>query len=121
MRYITAAAFRAALEQSGRQSSRVKDLVGLVLIRSSATFEAGRLRQALQMTFEGRGTHALPAALPTPPVDWGPAYRRLAHEVGLDPDIHEGYRLAAAFLDSLLGGIVPNGALWNRVLGQWTE
>ncbi|MGI8690794.1 MAG: nucleotidyl transferase AbiEii/AbiGii toxin family protein, partial [Thermomicrobiales bacterium] len=106
---------------SDRRSSRVKDLVDLVLIRSAIAFEAGRLHGALHATFAQRGTHPLPAALPPPPADWGPAYRRLARAVGLDPDLRIGFALAAAFLDPILAGTVSDRARWEPLHGAWEE
>lgn len=48
----------------GRQSSRVKDLVDLVLIKHAMTADAVRLRAALLGVFEARGQQALPDVLP---------------------------------------------------------
>ena len=67
----------------GRPSTRVKDLIDLVLIPSLFPFEASRLRSALRTTFGARGTHPIPSTLPLPPADWRSGYRRLAAEVGL--------------------------------------
>jgi hypothetical protein len=103
----------------GRGSTRVKDLVDLVLIRSHTSCDAGRLRAALQAVFAGRGAHALPSALPAPPADWGPPYRRLATEVGLAPDLATGHALAAAFLDPVLAAALPAGARWEPGRGAW--
>jgi hypothetical protein len=105
----------------GRASSRVKDLIDVVLMRSAATFEAGNVRQALAATFLHRDTHPLPTALPTPPADWGPAYRRMARGVGLDPDVRTGFALAAAFLDPILAESVSDRARWNLLHSVWQE
>lgn len=102
-----------------RRSSRVKDLVDLVLIRSAAAVDAGRLREAIGGTFAQRGTHAVPTALPPPPPDWGPAYRATAAATGLDPDLVVGHRLAASFLDPVLGDEVADGARWEPTRGAW--
>lgn len=102
-----------------RQSSRVKDLIDLVVLRSAARFEAGRLRRALRMTFERRGTDVIPSNLALPPAAWGPAYRRLAGELGLDPDVLTGHQLAAAFLDPVLSGTAPDHARWDPLQGNW--
>jgi len=104
-----------------RRSSRVKDLIDLVLIRSAIAFNAGNMRQALATTFAGRATHPLPAALPLPPADWGPAYRRLARAVGLDPEVRSGFALAATFLNPLLAGTVSDRARWEPLHGTWEE
>ncbi|MGH2533367.1 MAG: nucleotidyl transferase AbiEii/AbiGii toxin family protein [Thermomicrobiales bacterium] len=57
-----------------REKSRVKDLVDLVLIPSTARFGAGRLREAIDLTFTSRNTHAVPVALPSPPATWAVAF-----------------------------------------------
>jgi hypothetical protein len=85
-------------------STRVKDLIDLVLIQSHAVLKASRLRQALRLTFDSRGSHALPVTLPPPPSDWTYTYRQMAVAVGLDSDLSVGYRLAAALLDPSSGG-----------------
>jgi hypothetical protein len=85
-------------------SSRVRDLVDLVLIGRSVTLDGTRLRAALRGTFEGRRQHPVPGSLPRPPASWAVAYRKLATEVGLAPDLADGHRAAAALLDPILGG-----------------
>lgn len=103
----------------GRHSSRVKDLVDLVLIRSHVALQARSLRFALLTVFEHRGSHRLPAKLPLPPPEWGPPYRKMASLVGLSPELWDGHRLAAAFLDPVLDGSVSDGAYWYPDAGIW--
>jgi hypothetical protein len=104
----------------GRQaSSRVKDLVDLVLVKRSMTLDAARLRRALEVTFESRGRQALPGSLPPPPSDWAVAYRKQAAEVGIDTDVRVGVSEAAALLDPVLAGL-GNGQ-WYPELGRWSE
>jgi predicted nucleotidyltransferase component of viral defense system len=67
---------------TGLASTRVKDLIDLVLVKSLASLDANRLRESLQRTFETRKRQPLPKTLRPPPADWAPAYRRLATEVG---------------------------------------
>lgn len=95
----------------GLTSTRVKDLVDLVLVKSFASLDADRLRESLAETFEKRRQHQLPEALPPPPPDWAPAYRRMASELGLDPDLAAGHSEAAALIDPILAG-------WAR--GRWS-
>ncbi len=73
-----------------RENTRVKDLADLVLLITSGLLDAMRVRTALHATFETRGTHALPDALPSPPPGWAAAYAALAQE----------YALPAATLDA---------------------
>lgn len=59
----------------GRSSSRVKDLIDLVLVKQSiqldaVQLDAERLRTALVGVFEGRKQQALPEAFPPPPPEW---------------------------------------------------
>lgn len=100
-------------------STRTKDLIDLVLIPSLFPFQAGRLRTALQTTFGARSTHPLPASLPPPPPGWGTAYRKLAAEVGLPPEVATGHHQAALFLDPLLGGSVADDARWDPGALTW--
>jgi predicted nucleotidyltransferase component of viral defense system len=87
----------------GHPSSRVKDLVDLVLIQRSTALDRRRLRSALVGTFEGRRRQPLPARLPAPPAEWAVPYRKLATEVGLDGDLAAGFRETASLLDPVLG------------------
>ena len=103
----------------GRASTRVKDLIDLVLIPAHFAFEAGRLRGALDATFAARAIQPLPSALPPPPDEWHLGYRRMAAEVGLDPELSAGYEKARAFLDPLLGGTIPDGARWDPARRPW--
>lgn len=104
---------------AGNPSTRVKDLIDLATMASLFGFQASRLRRTLETTFASRGTHALPTALPSPPPQWRVAYRRMAVEVGLDPDMSAGHRQAGAFLDPVLSGIVPDDARWDPARYTW--
>jgi hypothetical protein len=95
---------------TGVASTRVKDLVDIVLIKSFATVDADRLAEALSRTFGVRDQQALPATLPAPPAVWSVPYSRLAKEVGLTEDIDAGHEEASAFLDPVLA---------NRARGRW--
>lgn len=92
-------------------SSRVKDLVDLVVIANTTVLDAERLREATQDIFRQRATHETPTAVPAPPDDWAPPWRRLVANLPADVDINAGHRAAAAFLDPVLAGDVR--------LGRW--
>jgi len=86
-------------------STRVKDLIDLVLIATSSSLQAEDLADALAKTFTDRATHAPPRAFPKPPDDyWPKAYAKMAARVGLDPTLGAGHALAAVFLDPVLSG-----------------
>lgn len=100
-------------------SSRVKDLIDLVMISSFFALNAGRLWQALKAIFVARGSHPLPTALPLPPPLWRTAYRKTATEVGLDVDMAAGYEHVKAFLDPVLARTMPDTAQWDPVKHRW--
>lgn len=99
-------------------SSRVKDLIDIILMSELAAFDFDRLREAVLRVFEARATHELPASLPTPPRDWARPYRALAEEVGFDPELSVGHRLAASFLDPVIADD-PGLARWDAQALEW--
>lgn len=103
----------------GHPSTRVKDLIDLVMISSPFGFQATRVSRALKVTFEGRNTHPLPASLSPPPSQWRPAYRRMAAEVRFDPDMAVGYERVKVFLNPILAGAVPDHAQWSPTQQRW--
>jgi hypothetical protein len=103
----------------GAGSSRVKDLVDLVLVKSFASLEAERLHEALTGTFDARSKHSLSKELPSPPPDWGPAFRKLASEVGIEPDVTAAHAEAAALIDPVLAG--RNHGHWSPDRGEWID
>jgi hypothetical protein len=99
-------------------STRVKDLIDLVLIGTSSTLDAATLARALADTFDRRAQHDLPNSLPAPPAEWATPYAVLAREVGLPTDLAEAFRVASAVLDPVLTAAVTAGA-WDRAKGDW--
>jgi hypothetical protein len=103
-----------------RPSTRVKDLVDLVLLSTMNAFRARDLEAALQRTFSARATHPLPTALPEPPTEWAGPYRRLAQSLSIPTDSRDGHRIVAAFLDPILDGTTGDDAWWGESSGQWS-
>ena len=101
-------------------SSRVKDLIDIVLISELSPFELDTLREAIVRLFDLRATHSLPASVPAPPRDWATPYRALAEELGLDPDPTVGHRLSATFLDPVLAR-EPGPMHWSPEELQWQD
>ncbi len=102
---------------SGAPSSRVKDLIDLVIVALEMSVDARRLREALEVTFQARDQQPLPSALPPPPGDWTVPYGRAAREVGIDPDPAVGHAVAAALLNPVLSGEAEGR--WEPALGDW--
>ncbi len=64
-------------------SSRVKDVIDILLIARNQSFQRSILHRAIQATFAFYQTHPLPSALPDPPSSWMAPYRKLIRGVDL--------------------------------------
>jgi Nucleotidyl transferase AbiEii toxin, Type IV TA system len=105
--------------EGGRASTRVKDLVDLVLIAELSSLDAVTLRREIESVFERRGAQA-PSSLSSPAPDWALPFGRLAEEVGISADLDAGHQDAAAMLDPVLGGKVTDGE-WSRSGRAWVQ
>jgi hypothetical protein len=85
----------------GRENSRVKDLLDVVLLQELAFADVAAVRTAVEATFAKRATHAFPKRIVVPEQSWAAEYRRLAKDVGLEPDVATVDR-AVASLDRLV-------------------
>lgn len=99
-------------------SSRVKDLIDIVLMSELASYEFSGLRDVIVRLFDTRATHEPPASVPAPPREWARPYRTLADEVGLDPDPAVGHHLVAAFLNPVLSAATGPGR-WDAEALEW--
>jgi len=104
----------------GMASTRVKDLVDLVLICTGESPEAGTLRRALRETFAARTTHPLPTVLPPPPALWTVPYAKMASEVDIEENVGAAHRTSARFLDPVLSGVISDAAVWDLATQTWT-
>jgi len=91
---------------SGRQNTRSKDLVDLVLLIERGLQDVDAIRQALQATFTTRATHPLPQTLNPPPEAWATEFEGMAAEAGLSTtDYLEAFeRLQTFWTDHGLSG-----------------
>ncbi len=103
--------------QSGRESTRPKDLVDILLIAASEQLDAAALREALDVTFSQREQQQLPSSLPPPPESWREPYRRLATEVDVEAELNDAFAEAAAFLDPILAGRTTG--IWDPQRHSW--
>jgi hypothetical protein len=103
---------------NGRPSSRVKDLVDLVLLSGYRPIEANALATVLDAVFHARATHELPKSFAPPPRDWLEPYKKLSETLPITSDVNEGHARVAAFLDPLLAG-AENGNWWDAATRAW--
>jgi hypothetical protein len=101
------------------QSTRVKDLIDLVLIAALASVDAERVTAALVEVFSVRGLQAVPPAFPRPPSSWQQPYATLARTIGLPPDLEAGHARVATFLNPILGPMSLRGAVWDPARQRW--
>jgi predicted nucleotidyltransferase component of viral defense system len=110
-------AYTATYGARGQESTRVKDLVDLVLIADLVELDAARLGEALEVAFGGRAMQSAPAAMPPPPESWARPYAELAQAVGIPPDLAEGYTAAAGLLDPILAS--RPARRWDPKVKRW--
>lgn len=103
--------------QSGRESTRPKDLVDILLIIGTEQLDAAQLREALETTFHERAQQPLPSSLPPPPENWREPYPRLATEVDVEPELDNAYTEAAACLDPIFAGRTTG--VWDPQRRTW--
>lgn len=72
-----------SLPRRERPNSRVRDLVDIVLLLDYGLPNKKSIINALEATFERRGTHSLPDKLLPPPASWEASYQKLADECGV--------------------------------------
>ena len=89
------------LPRVGRENTRVKDLVDLVLLIERTRLDAARLPKAILETFQRRKTHGIPPALIPPPASWSGPFSELAAECGLEPDMEKHFGVVEQFLRRL--------------------
>ncbi|MGA3269019.1 MAG: nucleotidyl transferase AbiEii/AbiGii toxin family protein [Verrucomicrobiota bacterium] len=89
------------LPRAGRENTRVKDLVDLILLIERTTLDVARLPKAIRDTFQRRKTHDTPPALPPPPSSWLGPFSGMAAECGLEPDLEKHFAVVEQFLRKL--------------------
>ncbi len=112
-------AYTATYGTDERGSTRVKDLVDLVLIARHASPRAERLQQALRSTFERYGKQLLPDTLPPPPEGWTAPYAQQARDVGLPTNLTTALAEARTLIDPILQGHAAGA--WDVVGASWQQ
>ena len=89
------------LPRVGRENTRVKDLVDLVLLIERTGMNDARLPKAIRETFQRRKTHGVPPSLAVPPASWSKPFSEMAVECGLEPKLENQFELVAKFFSNL--------------------
>ena len=69
--------------QPGTQNERFRDLVDLLLVEALAEHDHPALREACEVVFGSRNTHAWPPDLDAVPSHWATPFTQLARELEL--------------------------------------
>lgn len=86
-----------------RPNSRVRDLPDIALLATTGPIDGKLLRQAIEKTFEFRGTHSVPAVIPAPPDFWEAPYAAMAVADDLPwPTLPQVTQAVSTFLDPML-------------------
>ena len=67
----------------GKQNERFRDLVDLLLMEAMASHDYAALREACELVFRSRNTHAWPPHLDAMPSHWAEPFTQLARELEL--------------------------------------
>jgi len=101
-----------------RPNSRVRDLPDIALLATTGAIQGVKLRLALERTFEFRGTHSLPASVPSPPAFWAEPYSKMAAENDLRwTTLVQVMEAVSAFLDPALAS--PECGTWEPRDWRW--
>jgi len=99
-------------------NSRVKDLPDIALLATTTAMRAEELRRALTITFNHRGTHAVPSKFPDPRPDWAEEYARMAAENTLPwTNLSQVTAAARAFVEPVLNS--AGELAWNPETWRW--
>jgi nucleotidyltransferase AbiEii toxin of type IV toxin-antitoxin system len=86
-----------------KQNERFRDLVDLVLMDTMITHDYAALREACELVFGNRNTHAWPPDLSTVPAHWAQPFARLAEELELvDTDLEAAILRVRNFVARIL-------------------
>lgn len=104
-------------EYASGSSSRVKDMIDILLLAGMREISGQDLYEVLKTIFEFRGTHPLPEAVPYPPDSWEEPFRSMAKETNLGyQSLVNAYTALQTFLDPVLSG--RDGRTWDP--NRWT-
>ena len=89
------------LPRVGRENTRVRDLVDLVLLIERTRLDVARLPKAIRETFQRRKTHGIPATLASPPASWPTPFAEMARECGIAVDMEAHFGVVQQFFSRL--------------------
>ena len=99
-------------------SSRLKDMVDIVLLSDLGEIDGARLSTAVQATFAAMGTHPIPVSLPAPLPNWNREFLNLRKNLGLENmTLMQANEIAQTFLEPVLMGV--RVGRWDPLKRSW--
>jgi hypothetical protein len=89
------------LPRAGRENTRVKDLIDLILLIERTRLDTARLPKAIRETFQRRKTHEIPSTLSPPPATWSGPFSEMAAECSLEPNMQKLFDVVVQFFHKL--------------------
>ncbi len=87
----------------GKQNERFRDLIDLLLMENMLTQDYAALREACELVFRGRNTHAWPPDLAAMPAHWTKPFARLAEDLELtETDVEAALVRVRSFVARIL-------------------
>jgi hypothetical protein len=87
----------------GKQNERFRDLVDLLLMEALVTHDYAAFREACELVFRSRNTHAWPPNLEAMPSHWAAPFTRLAEELELrETDVDTALIRVRSFVERIL-------------------
>ena len=90
--------------RDGKPSSRVKDLIDMVLLIQSKEMDRLKLLSVLQQTFDRRNTHPLPDELPLFSDEWAEQFAALAAECHMEITLLDASLLVKDYFRTVVSG-----------------
>jgi predicted nucleotidyltransferase component of viral defense system len=102
---------------ANRPSSRVKDLVDMVLIARNNSIASDSLRDAIIDVFSSRSSLEVPRRFVDPPAVWHDRYAALIKPIGIDEDMAAGASIARELFDGALAR--SDERIWDPAKLRW--
>lgn len=100
------------------ESTRVKDLIDILLAAELMQVNGSALLSAIRATFAVQADREPPSSFPDPPKGWAVTFRRMAEEVGLShTNLVDGVAAARRFLEPALNGVATG--TWSPIEQTW--
>jgi hypothetical protein len=101
-----------------RESTRVKDLLDIVLLAGHHPISREDLSAAIHDVFGSRSTHAIPDRLGDAPDGWRSTFRTLAAPLGISPEVGDAVQLARDLFAPALREQIDR-CVWDPNKRQW--